>query len=84
MTFGVCPWEKVWFSQKNVYRGMLVQYALHGPGVWGLLLFDKKMGGNEVAIAHEWRELAQCLLMNIWRSGVLFVVFLGFWPTGHG
>jgi hypothetical protein len=54
MTFGVCPWEKgLVFSEKNLYGGMLVQYALHGPGVWGLLLFDKKMGGNEVAIAHE-------------------------------
>ena len=54
MTFGVCPWGKgLVFSEKNLYGGMLVQYALHGPGVWGLLLFDKKMGGNEVAIAHE-------------------------------
>jgi hypothetical protein len=38
--------EKVWFSsEKNLYGGMLVQYDLRGPGVWGaLLLFDKKDG----------------------------------------
>jgi hypothetical protein len=56
MTFGVCPWEKglVFPQRKNLYGGMLVQHALHEPGVWGLLLVStKKMGGNEVAIAHE-------------------------------
>jgi hypothetical protein len=47
--------KKVWFFlRKNLYGGMLVQHALHEPGVWGLLLVStKKMGGNEVAIAHE-------------------------------
>jgi hypothetical protein len=55
MTFGVCPWEKVWFPQrKNLYGGMLVQYAFARAWCLGLVTcLTKKMGGNEVAIAHE-------------------------------
>ena len=54
MTFGVCPWEKVWFSQRRMF---MVAYPCNTPCMGlvsgKLLLFDKKVEGNEVAIAHE-------------------------------
>jgi hypothetical protein len=39
--------------EKDLHGGIPVQYALREPGVSDLLLFDKKRGGNDVAIAHE-------------------------------
>jgi hypothetical protein len=66
-------------SEKDLHGGIPVQSALHRPGISGLLLFDKKVEGNEVAVAHEYKGNGACLLMDIRWSGVLFVV-LGF-PT---
>jgi hypothetical protein len=77
MTFGVCPWEKVRFPQKKIF---MVAYLCNLRCI-GLLLFDKKVEGNEVAVAHEYKGNGACLLMDIRWSGVLFVV-LGFSTRG--
>jgi hypothetical protein len=45
---GVCPWREKGFGfslEKNVYGGIPVcNTPLHGPGVWELLMLDKKAG----------------------------------------
>ena len=84
MTFGVCPWEKVWFSQRKIF---MVACPCNTP-------CTGRVSGACYCLTKRW-EVTRLPLLTSEGNRRMFVdehlaewclclLFLGFWPKGYG